>query len=74
MITLKAPISDPPQRSLSSSARTLLLDLLEDHRTRVLARKASRLYIGYWGRSLYFFLGVQVTFTAIVVMANRMLP
>jgi hypothetical protein len=59
---------------LYKSFKVLLLDVLNDHRTRTVAKKATRFYVGYWGRSLYFFLGVQVTITAVLVMVNRMLP
>ena len=29
-------------------------------------------YIGYWGRVLYLFLGIQVTITALLIMANNL--
>ena len=59
---------------LYKSCKVLLLDVLNDHRTRVIARKTVRYYIGYWGRFLYIVLGVQASITAMLVMANRMLP
>ena len=71
---MKAPALDISQRSLRRSARALLLDVLDDHRTRVVAKKAARFYIGYWGRFLYIILGVHAILTAALVMANRMLP
>jgi hypothetical protein len=61
-------------KSLFEIGSDLLLEILERDSYRDLLKKGVRIYLGYWGRSLYFFLGVQVFLTAALVMANRMLP